>query len=243
MTSTPYNTVWEAEQVDAMATTAVMLAAEAEAVPYVDDRTLSQASELLARCNAHLKDAEELRKQLTKPLLDHKKFIDSLFKEKLAPVVDMEGKLRKAIGAYHTEKERERQEREAAAREALRARAKEREAENERLAKAIGVDPETLAGPHPDTWDVVVPENVRQVDTAAGSVSARPITRVAVEDANLVPRAYCVPDEKAIRRYVDFAVKQFGWDRALDMFANDLPGVRVWQEMTTVVGRPRTDER
>lgn len=243
MTSTPYNTVWEAQEVDAVAATSLVLAAEAEAVTIVTDRTLNDASELLARCNAHLKDAEALRKKLTKPLLDHKKFIDDLFKEKLAPVVDMEGKLRKAIGAYHTEKERERQEREAAAREALRERAKEREAENERLAKAIGVDPDVLAGPHPDTWDVVVPENVRQVDTAAGTVSARPVMRFEVTDANLVPRAYCVPDEKAIRRYVDFAIRQFGWDRALEMFAADLPGVRVWQEMTTVVGRPRTDER
>jgi hypothetical protein len=241
--TTATNNEWESLQVAEVSAQAMVLAAEAESVAVVSDSNVSAASELLARCNAHLKDSEELRKRLTKPLLDHKKLIDSLFKEKLAPVVDMEAKLRRAIAAYHTEKEHERRRREIEAREALREAAKRREAENERLAQAIGVDPATLAGPDPDTFAVVVPENVRRVDTAAGSVSARPVTRVAIEDANLVPRAYCTPDEKAIHRYVDFAVKQFGWDRALEIFAADLPGVRVWREMTTVVGRPRTDER
>ena len=243
MTEAPYDLDSEAREVEKVSATSLVLAAEAEAVTIVTDRTLPEASELLARCNAHLKDAEALRKRLTKPLLDHKKFIDELFKESLAPVAEMEAKLRKAIADYHTERERERREREAEAREALRARAKEREADNARLAATIGVDPDVLAEPHPDTWEVIVPENVRQVDTVAGSVTARPITRFEVTDPDLVPRPYCIPDEKAIRRFVDFMVKQFGWERAQEMLGEQLPGVRVWQEMTTVVGRPRTDER
>lgn len=225
----------EGAEIDVLRTDAFALVAEAAPLVEVREDNLHDASEALARCAAILKDAEAMRVRMTKPLLDHKKFLDGVFKESVAPVQELSDKLRAAITRYNTEREREREEKERLARAELMRRAKAREAENARLAEAIGVEPGSI--PTLDlTNAVIVPPIETEVVTASGRVTARPITRVRVVDPDKVPRPWCQPDQKAIEAFVRAAVKDGGIEEAKRTVREVFHGgVEVEIEMTTVV--------
>ena len=201
----------------------------------VSESNLHSYSDMLARCAAVLKDSEKLRKALTKPHLDHKATIDRMVKERIAPVAELDRKLRAAITAYNTERERERQQQERLARAALAQRAREQEAERAAMAEAVGVPVEAI--PVIDLNRAVVIEPLdTEVVTASGSVTARPVVKVHIENSNLVPRAWCVPDEKAITAFVKAAFKDEGAEKAKRTVADVFgPSVTFEVEMTTVV--------
>ena len=222
-------------QVDALGEAALILVSDADDLMVVDEANVDEASEMLVRCTAYTRDAEELRKQLTKPLLDHKTFIDHLFKTKVKPVVELQTALRGAIGAFRTRQEEERREREREAREALAKADVERRKRDEELARAVGVDPDMMPTTTLADADIVVPPIESKVDVEGGSVTVRPVVKFEVTNANLVPRRFCVPDEKAIRKYVTGMVDAVGIDDAQATFARELQGVVVRVEMTTVV--------
>ena len=229
------NSIVEATAIDTLKDEAFELVASSEPLVEVDENNLHDASEALARCAAVLKSAETLRVSMTKPLLDHKKYLDGIFKESVAPVQALSDRLRAAISRYNTERERRREEQERLARAAIAKRAKEQEGERARLAEAIGVAPEAI--PVIDlTNAVVVPPLETEVVTASGSVTARPTIKVSVIDPDLVPRPWCVPDQKAIEGFVKAAVKDEGVEVArrtvADIFGR---GVEFEVIMTTVV--------
>jgi hypothetical protein len=223
------------QRIDDLKVEVGLVVAETAPLVEVDESNLHDASEALARCAAILKSAETMRVKMTKPLLDHKKFLDALIKESVAPVQEASDRLRAAISRYNTERERERERQERLARAALAERAKEQEAGRAKLAEAIGVPVEAI--PVLDmTRAVVVPPLETEVVTASGSVTARPVVKVRIDNSNLVPRPWCVPDEKAITAFVKTAVKDEGIEVAkrtvLDIFG---ASVSFEVEMVTVV--------
>ena len=225
----------DTEQVEQLGEAALILVNDADDLLVVDEVNVDEASAMLVRCTAYARDAEELRKAITKPLLDHKTFIDHLFKTKVKPVVDLQTALRGAISAFRTRQENERRERERLAREALAAADIERRKRDEELAKAVGVDVDQMPTQSLAEADVVVPPIDAKVDVEGGSVTVRPVVKFDVTNPNLVPRRFCVPDEKAIRKYVVDMVEAVGIDGAQVVFAQELQGVAVRVEMTTVV--------
>lgn len=206
MTSTPHNTYEEAAQIDHLHAEALEVAEQAAPLVTVTEDNLHDASEALVRCTRILKDAEGLRVAMTKPLLDHKRYLDGLIKDRVAPVQDMADRLRAAITAFNTARERERQERERAARAVLAQRQHAAEGERARLAEAVGVQPEDIPVMDLTTAVVVAPLDT-EVVTASGTITSRAIVKVTVTDAEAVPRPWCVPDAKRIEAFVKAAVK------------------------------------
>lgn len=230
------NDVFSGASVEALEAEATFVMTAAGAYGTVRPDNVQEASEALAQCTAYLKGAEKLRKALTQPLVDHKRFIDNLIKKRTEPVAETEQALRKAIGAYHTEQERQRQLEERKARQALEAANAAREAERRKLAEAVGVEPEDFEPVLPGPTDVVVPARATTERTSSGTVGVRPVLRFEVEDAHAVPRSMCKPDEARIRDFVK-AIREASvdWQTAASVYAERLPGVRVWEEMVPVV--------
>jgi hypothetical protein len=225
----------EARHIDVLKADAYALVTQTGGLTEVDESNLHDASEALARCAAVLKSAEKLRVSMTKPLLDHKKYLDTIFKDSVAPVQELSDRLRAAITKYNTQRERERRERERRALDVLAQREREREADRVKFAEAVGVPPEDI--PVLDlTRSVVVAPLETEVVTASGSITARPVVKVHISNSNLVPRPWCVPDEKAITAFVKAAVKDEGVETATRTVA-DIFGASVTfeVEMTTVV--------
>jgi len=228
------NSTDETRHIDVIRADAYALVVEAEPLAEVTEDNLHDASEVLARCAAVLKSAERLRVAMTKPLLDHKKYLDTIFKESVAPVQELSDRLRAAITRYNTERERVREEQERLARAVLAQRQREHEADRAKLAEAAGVPLDAL--PVEDLSRLRAPALETEVVTASGSVTARPVVKVHIANSNLVPRPWCVPDEKAITAFVRAAVKDEGIEAArrtvADIFA---AGVTFEVEMVTVV--------
>jgi hypothetical protein len=235
MTNLPFDSIADAELVDGLNADAYELVTQAKPLVSIDEDNLHDASEALARCAALLKSAETMRVKMTKPLLDHKKFLDGVFKESVAPVQELSDRLRAAITKYNTQRERERRERERRALDVLAQREREREADRVKFAEAVGVPVEDI--PVLDlTKSVVVEPLETEVVTASGHITARPVVKVRISNSNLVPRPWCVPDEKAITAFVKAAVKDEGVETATRTVA-DIFGASVTfeVEMTTVV--------
>jgi hypothetical protein len=80
--------------------------------------------------------------------------------------------------------------------------------------------------------DVAVPEMVaEQTEPSAKTplvrgVTARTVWTFAIADADAVPRAYCSPDEKLIRAYIDAAKKSGATVESLA-----IPGVEFRKEI------------
>jgi hypothetical protein len=88
--------------------------------------------------------------------------------------------------------------------------------------------------------DVVVPAAATREETSLGTVSPRkPIPKAVVVDADLVPRGFCMPDERRIRDFVLGIAAAMPWDEAEKVFAERLPGVEVTRVMPVVVNTSR----
>jgi len=219
------------EAVDDLENAATLLVTAAKRVTIVDASNIDDASAMLVDCVTYHKRAEALRVKLTKPLLDHKRWIDALFKRKTQPVVELEESLREGISAYETARERERREAEAKMRRELQAKA---EVDRERKAKMLGHDVDDIDVPDYSQAEVM-PKLVTDVKTSGGKVTTRPVPDVRVVDPDMVPREFCVVDKKRVRKFVDSILKTHSWEEAREVFEHKLPGVKVDVKMTTVV--------
>ena len=164
-----------------------------------NDAEQKQAEDLLISAKFALKQAEEKRKDLTRPLDESKKRIIELFK----PYVDKLGNgincLNTALHQYHTEK--------VATTEAARLTALAREASRIAVAKDTGEIIQPLSKP-------VVPELPKTSRTNLGSVTYRDDYDIQIVDSTLVPRDLCEPSMPKIRARVKSGI-------------TDIPGVLI----------------
>lgn len=164
---------------------------------WLDDRRVTndteqkQAEDLLISARFALKQAEEKRKELTRPLDESKKRIIELFKsyvDKLGNGIDT---LNGALQHYHADK--------AAAAEATRLTALAREASRIAAVKDTGEIIQPLSKP-------VVPELPKTSRTNLGSVTYRDDYDIQIVDSALVPRDLCEPSMPKIRARVKSGV-------------------------------------
>jgi len=158
-----------------------------------------QAEDLLISARFALKQAEEKRKELTRPLDESKKRIIELFKpyvDKLSSGIDA---LNRALHHYHSEK--------IAAAEATRLAALAEEAARMRAAKENGEIIQPLSKP-------VAPEPPKTSRTNLGKVTYRDDYDIQIVDPAIVPRDLCEPSMTKIRARVKSGI-------------TDIPGVLV----------------
>lgn len=116
------------EQVQQMTSDATAVVELAEAFEIDSPEMYTAAGNELKRIKTRIKDNEEARKALVKPLNDHVKFINDQFREPVNLLKKAEQIIKKSILAYDQEQERIRREQQRKAEEAARA-------EEERLRK------------------------------------------------------------------------------------------------------------
>lgn len=168
------------------------------------DQEQKQAEDLLISAKFALKQAEEKRKDLTRPLDESKKRIIELFKpyvDKLSSGIDA---LNRALHHYHSEK--------VATAEATRLAALAEEAARIKAAKEDGEIIQPLSKP-------VAPEPPKTSRTNLGKVTYREDYYIEVINPNLVPRDLCEPSMPKIRARVRSGI-------------NNIPGVLISRKYT-----------
>jgi hypothetical protein len=181
----------------------------AEKVVVDSNEGMLEATDILSWVSNAKKQVEDKRKFLVKPLNDHVKAINEMFKGYMAPLEQADGVLRKKVLIYRQEQERIRREEE----ERLR---KEAEAEQKRLekqAKKEGAAPP----PPPPPVAPSMPEQAKTVHSGMGSVSTKMVWDFEIVDEVKVPRNFMIVNEKAIRAAVKAGVR-------------NIPGVKVYQK-------------
>lgn len=175
--------------------------------PHVtNDQEQKQAEDLLISAKFAVKQAEEKRKELTRPLDESKKRIIDLFRPYIDRLNMGISLLASTLQGYHAEKVQE--------------------AEAKRLA-ALSQQAERIAEAK-DTGEVIEPLNQPPTPVAAkssrsnlGMVTYRGDYDIQIIDASLVPRELCEPSMSKIRARVKSGI-------------TDIPGVLVSEKYTTV---------
>ena len=181
----------------------------AEGVTVSSEKGMEEATDILSWVSKAKKQVEDKRKFLVKPLNDHVKAINEMFKGYMAPLEQADAMLRKKVIIYRQEQERIRREEE----DRLR---KEAEAERKRMekqAKKEGVAPP----PPPPPVAPSMPEQAKTTYSGMGSVSTKMVWDFEIVDENKVPRNFMIANEKAIRAAVKAGVR-------------NIPGVKVFQK-------------
>ena len=205
------------------------------------ERKTTRALGLLANVKSTI---EERRVALKAPILQSGKDLDAAAKAILAPVLDLDTKLRQHVLAWkRAEAARIEAEQRAAREENERRIREQREAEE---AARRRITEELIQNDHPtrEDWDAAqqlaaeavpaaapvlapVPAAApRTVRTDMGSTGVTKRWTFEVVDPEAVPREFCVPDESAIRKAVNGGLRE-------------LPGVRIYAEETLAVRSAR----
>lgn len=194
----------------------------AESLTITTPTEYEAAAELLQRLKGVMKQSEEERKALVKPLQDEVARINGEFKPVKERHDHVEGMLKRAIRNYNDEQERKAREIEAREREKhereqakLAERAKKAE-EKGQTHKADQLRSQAADAPMPN----IAPETPK-----VSGVHTRDVHKWDYVDENQVNRAYLIPDVKAIGA----VVKSMG-KRAEGVVG----GIRVWTEQEVV---------
>jgi len=163
------------------------------------DAEQKQAEDLLISARFALKQAEEKRKDLTRPLDESKRRIIDLFKPYVDKLSNGINSLNTALHHYHADK--------VAAAEAARLAALAQEAARIKAARDNGELIQPLSKP-------VVPELPKTSRAHLGRVTYREDYDIQIVDPDLVPRDLCEPSLPKIRARVKSGV-------------TDIPGVLV----------------
>lgn len=166
-----------------------------------------------------LKQIEDQRVALVKPLNDHVDMINANAKAAAAPLKEADAEGRGKLVAWHETEERrvkaEAAERVAAEQAALEAAEKAREAGAPDVADAIV---QQVA----DSPDPGVMEKVTPIRTGFATAGTRHGWAFEVEDAAAVPREYLTLDESGIKAAIKRGVRS-------------IPGLRIFETTTAVI--------
>lgn len=186
-----------------------------------DDDSFIASWALIERHDVALKKIGEMFDPFVDALHKLHKMAVSMRAQFLDPVLASKRALLDKRGAYRREQDRLAQEKRDRDAEILRKQqAKELKQEAKREEKAGNVEAATVLREQAATLPPPVMPVAPAVPKQAGSV-VKPVWKFAVENEALVPIEYRTVDESKIRKVVN----------ALGSAAN-IPGVKVWQEMT-----------
>lgn len=156
---------------------------------------VGKATEFLAGVKARIKKIEELRTTFVKPLNDHVKTINNMFKSQSTPLEEMETQVKRAISNFHVEEDRKAKAEEARLQK-IRDNANEKREEKGQ---------EQIVAP------IKTVERVEQtVKTEVGSSTAKKVIKFRVVDINKVPREYlrCEVNTMAVNGAIKQGVAQ-----------------------------------
>jgi len=152
---------------------------------------------------------------LVKPLNDHVKNINLMFKGSMVPLVKMEEKIKDDMLEYRkkeaVEIEKKRQEEEARQKKEFEEKQEERLAEADSRKEKKEIKQEEFK---PDTSDV---KQDSMVKGEKGSVRVKKVWNFEIEDKLQVPVQYKIVDEKAIRKAIKDGTRE-------------IPGVKIFQK-------------
>lgn len=179
------------------------------------------ATNLLAVAVTLQKEAESRRVLLVKPLNDHVKKINELFRQVLAPFVEGDAWLRKQLLAYAREKtrlaeaaaaaaERQRRESEALLRDAERAEAEGHPGVAEGLLNTAVAKADAAKGPF-------VAPPAKTLVTSMGARTIKKTWTFRVTDLAQIPRGFLLLNEKSVREAIDAGLRE-------------IPGLHIYQE-------------
>jgi len=227
------------------------MADEAKTVEVSDDNSLKYAVSLGGDAKKIAKAIETLRKKIIQEPSDFVKVVNNFCKLFMEQLAQTEAVLKKKISDYQYQQEIDRRKREEAARkaaaelqaklhrEAEEANRKAREeaakkAEEEARARAASEaeiaaakakaeeDAKAREIQAPVVQAPIIPTESKVTRTETGTAAyQRKTWKAEVTDENLVPREYLVPDIKKI-------------NEAVRMGTRIIPGVRIWEELSTV---------
>jgi len=202
-----------------------MLATVEAAGPIASDHDAHDRNKLAIEAAAVLKDLETLRKDAVAPLDAQRKAIQALFSSVAEPLEKAKRALQSQMGAWQAaenarirrEQDEARKNVEAAMIAEAAAKAAIMTAAEEKVDEAVAAANAAEAARTKAEWtEAYVPPERHGLKSAAGSTYFRAEWTFEVCDAAAVPRAYCAPDEKAIRAAVKAGVR-------------DIAGVRIYQ--------------
>lgn len=187
----------------------------AEQLQVVDEDSQKRAIEMAGQAKGLFKRVEDMRKETVGPHNEFVKKVNGLCKTITDPLQRIEDRVKVKITQFAAKQEQKRREREAAERREREELQKKLDAE----AAASNTVPVKVADP-------VQPKapTQRAIHTAEGSAHQRKEWRFEVEDTSKVPTQYLIVDHAAIRKAVAAGVRE-------------IPGVRIYEETTTVIKR------
>jgi len=180
--------------------------AAANAVVVDSNEGMQEATNILSWIAGAKKQIEAKRVFFTKPLRQQVEAINAMFKDYVAPLEQADKTLRGKILTYRHEQERIRR----AEQEHMQKLLEKEQKRLEKQAEKRGMPPP------PPVVAPVVEAQPKTVRSEMGAVSAKKVWDFEIEDADKIPRAFMIPNEKAIRAAVKAGVRS-------------LPGVRIFQ--------------
>lgn len=171
--------------------------------------TLGKANNLLGELSLAKKRLEEQRGFFTKPLREHVKRIETLFRPTIQQVEEADESLRNKVTTYL---------------DVQRAAAEEAAAiENEKAEKAAAKGQEAKAAQHAlAAVETVQAATPRTMASDTGSVATKQVDAYEVEDLGAVPREYFVLDEKAVMTAIRSGLRS-------------IPGIRIYKKTQLAV--------
>ncbi|HCU25404.1 MAG TPA: hypothetical protein DF383_10315 [Deltaproteobacteria bacterium] len=205
-------------------TKALSVPDQARAIQITDTNTYTKAGELLLAIKDLRKEIDATFDPIVKKAHEAHKEAVAQKKKVEAPLAEAEGIIKPRIAAYQAEQERIRREEEARLREEARKREEE-----ERLALALEAEKEGMPEVAEEILEVpafVPPPVVPSSTPKVSGISTRTVWKHRIINADLLPRQYLMPDEKALAAH----------GRALGSRAK-VPGVEFYPEQVVAAGR------
>lgn len=159
-----------------------------------------QAGEYLKRCKGALKQIEDARVRITKPINESLREVNAQARESSQPWTQAESLIKNAMLVYQSDQERLQREEQRKRDEAARKEREKLEAQAAKAAAAGKVDRAAQLEERAAT--VVAPVVTREVPKVAGQ-STREVWLFEIEDPAKVPREYLAIDESKIRKVVN----------------------------------------
>lgn len=179
----------------------------------VTAKTVGDASDILSCISSSKKKLEGQRVGLVKPLNDHVKFINSQFKEWMAPLNEADSAVRSKMLTYQQEQNRIAAEARAVDDERIRAE----HAEQARLtaeAEESGEPIQMMQPPVPAPDIPAMPD--RTTRSTLGTTTVRKIWTYEITNESAIPREYLVVDEKKIRAVVKAGIRKIDGVRVFE---------------------------
>ena len=175
---------------------------KAEACRISTESSLEGASFDLQRIIELKRSIEKGRMFFTKPLNDHIRNINNLFRQLSSPLLGPESILKVKIREFRAKKEEKQREKEAA----LQKKAEKEHKKEEKKAERNG-----------DEAPIFIAPKVKGLDKTIGGVTARKVWVYEMINESLIPREYLMINTGAIYRAVQRGVRV-------------IPGTRIYQQ-------------